>query len=332
MSVAGETRVYRNGAWQRRGRADISADTFVLGTTEPVGGTNVGSGVLRAAPSSTITVGGSVSLSGSTYTIAAGATIADKIIPGFVNLGNGSILENCLITGPATEQATERPIVKGPGGGTSNLATVRFCTVDPDLASPYYSGIGYTNLHVERCWFKNITDGVSAFDNVGNGGCNLLFEGCLIDSLAQFAPDYAYPGGRTETHNDCAQMQGNGSAAGNTSDIYFDGCKFNGRHSTTKGDIPPYRAQLSALMLTPNVSAIFMTYTRGWLLGGIDCVNASSNSLSASALVITNNRFERPGTDPDAPAVALAADPSLTITASGNTYIDNGQSVPVTSL
>ncbi len=325
MSVVGDTRVYRNGEWERRGRLPISGD-FVLGSTEPVGGINVGAGVLRAYPTQTISVGGTVSLSGATYTIAAGATVTDVIIPGFVNLNNGSVLENCAVTGPPTEQATGRPIVKGPSGGTQNLATVRFCTVDPDVASDYYDGVGYTNLHVERCWVKNTVDGIAAFDNFGNGGCNLLIEGTLIESLAQFAPDYV--NNRTESHNDCAQMQGN--VGGTANDIYFDGCKFDGRHSTTKGDIPPYRAQISALMLTPNVSSIHMTYTRGWLLGGIDCVNAGS-PLTGSELVITNNRFERPGTDPLAPTVALAVDSTLTLTQSGNTYIDNGAPVPVTS-
>jgi len=307
-----------------------AANNFILGTTEPLGGINVGAGILRPYPTQTITVGGSVSYSSNVYTIAAGVTVADVVIPGFVKLNNGSVLENCIITGPPSEVTSEGPLVKGPTGGTSNLARVRFCTVDPDLASPYYSGMGYTNLHVERCWVKNVTDGFSAFDNFSNGGCNLLIESTLVEGLSQFAPDYAYPGGRTETHNDCAQMQGNGAAADAT-DIYFDGCKFNGRHSTTKGDVPPYRAQIAALMLTPNLSAIRMTYTRGWLLGGIYCVNAGSNTLSSSELVITNNRFERPGTDPDAPSAALAADPSLTLTASNNTYIDNGQPVAVYS-
>jgi|GEM_PF-6687794 hypothetical protein len=307
----------------------FAGDTFTLGTTEPQGGINVGAGVARAYPTQTISVSGLVSLSGSTYTISAGATISDVIIPGFVNLNDGSVLENCVVTAPPTEQATSRPIVKGPTGGTTNLAHIRFCTIDPDVASAWYDGFGYTNLHVERTWVKNTTDGVAAFDNFGNGGCNLLIEGCHIESLAQFAPDYAYTGGRLETHNDCAQMQGNGG--GNVNDIYIDGCKFDGRHSTTKGDIPPYRLQIAALMLTPNVSAISMTYTRGWLLGGIYCVNAGSDTLSASELVITNNRFERPGTDPEAPSVALAVDSGLTLTATGNTYIDNGQAVPATN-
>lgn len=305
-------------------------DTFVLGTTEPNGGVNVGAGVIRAYPTNTISVGGVVSLSGSTYTIAAGATVSNVVIPGFVNLNNGSVLENCVVTAPPTEQTTGRPIVKGPTGGTTNLAIVRFCTINPTASSPYYDGVGYTNLRVERTWIKNTTDGVAAFDNFSNGGCNLLLTGCLIESLAQFRPDYAYPGTRPETHNDGAQMQGNGSAT-SADDIYFDGCKINARHSTTQGDIPPTLTQIAALMLTPNVGNVHMTYTRGWLLGGIYCVNAGSNTLSGSDLVITNNRFERPGTDAEAPTVALAVDASLSLTASGNTYIDNGQPVPVTS-
>lgn len=327
MSVVGDTRVYRNGRWERRGRTSIG-DSFTIGITEPAGGTNVGAGVLRSYPTQTISVGGSVSFANSIYTIATGATVSDVIIPGFVNLHGGSVLENCIVTGPPSEQAVQRPIVTGPKTGKPNLASVRFCTVDPTVASAYYDGVGWTNLHVERCWIKNTTDGVAAFDNFGNGGCNLLIEGTHIESLVQFTPDYAN-GNRSETHNDCAQMQGN--AGNGPGDIYFDGCKFDGRHSTIKGDIPPRQVNISALMLTPNVSSLHMTYTRGWLLGGMYCVNAGSSALSGSELVITNNRFERPGTDPLAPAAALAVDATLTLTQSGNIYIDNGQPVPVTN-
>lgn len=307
-------------------RDDLLADGFITGTTEPEDGVNVGAGVFgRPTPDQTIVEGDGIALGpNSTWTIGAGITVRDRIIPGRVVLGEGAILRNCVITGPPSEVEFNTALITGPDEGTH--ARVLFCTIDPDVASPYYDGI-QNGLIVQRSWITNITDGVRGF-NQTTGRCRVRVEGTLIDSLTQFTPDYA-TGNRPETHNDCAQMQGNPN--GDVQDIYFDGCKLNARHSTTKGDLDElHRAEISALMLSPNVGSIHMTFTRGWLLGGIFCVNAGNDGLSGSELVLTDSRFERPGTDDLAPDVAFAADTSLTLTESDNVYIDNGEPVPVT--
>lgn len=298
---------------------------FTLGVTEPVGGGNVGAGVLRAYPADIITVDGPVSLSGSVYTIAAGATVVDRIIPGFVNLGDGATLENCAVTGPTSEVATVRAMVQGP---TTGLAEVRFCTIEPQVASAYQDGVGPRNLLVDRSWITGVTDGARAFNTAG-GPINLELRASLIEFMAQFAPDV--PNSRTETHNDGIQVQGTAATVADD-DVLIDGCKINARHSTTKGNIPPYRDQISALMMTSNVGQMRVAVRDSWLLGGIYCINAGSDGLtSATHLTVTGTRFERPGTDALAPDVALAVDASVTLTHSGNTYIDNGATVPVTS-
>lgn len=316
--------------WVAPERQDLLADGFILGTTEPDGGVNVGVGVFgRPTPAETIAEGPDVTLGpDAEYQIAEGATVSDVIIPGRVRLGVGARLYNCIVTGPPTEVTFNLALVTGPASGPG--ASVDFCTIDPDTASPYYDGIA-DGLTVRRTWIKNVTDGVRAFNQV-SGTCRVRMEGCLIESLAQFTPDYAFPGGRPETHNDCAQMQGNPS--GDLNDLYFDGCKFNGRHSTTKGDVAElHRAEIAALMLSPNVGDVHVTFTRGWLLGGIFCANAGNDALTGSELTLTDTRFERPGTDTLAPDVAFAVDDTLLpgLTQSGNVFIDNGEPVPVTS-
>lgn len=313
--------------WYAPGRPPMRPyDPFELGVTPPIAGETVGAGVRgQAWPSETIQTGiGIARGTDGIYRIDAGKLVRDVAIPGFVNLGAGAILENCLITGPSTEFTNERPLVLG--SPTGQKAEMRFCTVDPTNPSPYYSGIG-RGLHVYRSHIQNVTDGVTAFDTA-TGRCRILLEGVLIENLTQFTPDYAYQqgAGRAETHNDCAQMQGN--PLGDVHDLIIDGCQLNARHSTTKGDVAElHRTEIAALMLSPNVGSIHMSVTRSWLLGGIYCVNAGSNKLAGSELIIGGCRFERPGTAVNAPDKALAVDSTLQLVHYDNTYIDNGQPV-----
>ncbi len=306
--------------------AGSSTGTFVLGTTEPVGGVNVGAGVIAAYPTTNIPIGGAVSYNSSNgvYTITSG-TWENYVIPGFAECSADVVLRNCAIIGTVTEQTSERQLVKGPT--TSGQMTLEYCTVDPQTPSAYYNGISQ-GVKAVRSWIKNTTDGIKAYSTSSNGA-RIRCEGVLIDQLTQFAPDYA--ASRTETHNDCIQTHHF------LDTVELVGCKLNGRHSLTKGDIPPYRAQIAAVMCTVISGGEFrLTLDQCWLLGGIYCVNAGSDSveMADSYLTITNSRFERPGTDQfgdgRAPSIALVVDNSLNFTGSGNTYIDNGQPVPVT--
>lgn len=308
-------------------RDDLLADGFVTGVTEPTA-QNVGAGLDgRSVPSTTIVEGSGVT-SGPNHTwiIDPDVEVRDVIIPGRVVLGQASYLHNCVITGPPEEVTFNTALITGPTSGRP--ATVDFCTIDPDVPSPYYDGV-QNGLRVRRTLIRNVTDGVRAFNNV-TGQCQVTMQGCLVESLTQFTPDYATDN-RPETHNDSAQMQGNPN--GTVTDLLFDGCAFDARHSTTKGDVAElHRAEISALMLSPNVGTIHATFRDGWLKGGIYCVNAGNDNLAGSELTITGTRFERPGTDSLAPDVAFAVDASLQagLVESGNVFIDNGEPVPVT--
>ena len=311
-------------------------DAFVQRTTKPVPGSNVGAGVYQNRPSPTedavTATGVSYNSTNREYTVTAGVTVEDRVFYGFVNLGNGSVLLNCRIAGPPAEIANTRAIVQGPS--TSGQGRIEFCTIDPTVASAHYDGIG-RGVYAKRSWITNVVDGIRGFSTSASGA-RIYAEGCVFDRAVQFSPDYVNT--RAETHNDVGvQLQGNPS--GTNDDIVLDGCAVNARHSLTKGDVPPYRAQIAAIMFTPqtSVGAAHAKVVYCWLEGGVFCVNAGSDAtlMASSSLEVSYCRFERPGTDAygdgRAPDVALAVDSSLPFTGVGNTYIDNGANVPVTN-
>jgi hypothetical protein len=324
------------------GWADPWEAGALVGTLKPVGGTNVGAGIFEDRPTPTATLPFTGLPAGVTYnsttkrfSLAAGVVLRDLVIPGFVTGAAGSELENCRIVGPATEYTGGYlAMVEGPS--TSGQMTLRWCTIDPDVASAYYDGIG-RGVAAYYCDVKNVVDGVRAMSTSVNGA-RIQCYACHFHSAVQFRPDYAN-GDRNETHNDVGcQCQGNPN--GDDNDILFDGCWSDARHSLTKGTLPPTHVQIAAVMITPasTQGAVHMTYTRGWLTGGDYCFNAGSNGVNAygpSSVVVTYNRFERPGTntygDGKAPNVALALDPSLARVVTGNVYEDNGAPVPVTN-
>lgn len=291
--------------------------TFVLGTTEPVAA-NTGVGVLRAAPTQ---------VHNGNLTIGSGQTVRDLIINGYVDIHYTATMENCLVRGPSAKRTSgQRPVVRVNGlpsslSGVSQRAQIRYCTISLQTPSDYWSGIGYKGFYAYRCLIEKCTDSFSVYSTTSDGIVNVLIEGCFSPNMTGFRPDNA--NSRAETHNDSIQLQGN---RGGVNDVIVRGCSFNARHSTTTGTLPVVHRQIAAIMQTPNTqSRCDATYDQNWLRGGEFQVN-----LAGSGTVrFTNNRQERPGTDSRAPIRALSVHSSISITATGNTYIDNGGSVPV---
>lgn len=335
--------VLLGGDGETPGWADPWAGGANIGILEPLGAlspgtTNIGAGIYedRPFPTATITVGPGVSYNSSTNRYTISTTVENVVIPGFVTLTETGVLRNFHIRGPAVEKTGGYlAMVEGPA--TSGAGLLEWGTIHPNVASAWYDGIGrgITARYVD---VAGVIDGVRGFSTSVNGFRG-HFEACDFHDSPQFTPDYAYSGGRAQTHNDVVvQLQGNPN--GDDEDIYFDGCRGDARHSTTQGNLPATREQISGIMVTPAASqgACHATFTRGWLYGGDYLVNAGSDTVDlygGSSLTITNTRFERPGTnargDGRAPTVALAVDSGLTLTAFGNTYIDNGAPVPVTN-
>ncbi len=319
--------VRSSGVWKRAGLVDIADSAFVPGSVKPIGGTNVGAGILGAEPTITIANGGDVSISGQVCTIAPGATIEQRVFPYFVNLSPGSRLINPKFIGPATEQAVSRALVQGPSSGT---AYIEWFTIDPQTPSSYYDGIGAYNLDARYGHIKNCVDGVRAYNTLG-APVNVACRALHIEKFAQFMPDVA--NSRTITHNDGCQHQGTTATVAND-DVFFDGCRIDARRSAEAGNASSAQPDnVAALMVTPNVGAVHLKFVNGWLSGGVATVNAGADALASngSRLEITNTKFEKPGTVSDSPSYALLIQSGLTTVFSGNTYESDGTAVGVTN-
>lgn len=331
--------VLLGGNGEEPGWSDMWAGGGLIGLLKPIGGTNVGGGIFedRPFPSATLTTGAGITYNATTkrFTLAAGVVIEDKVVPGFLSGAAGSKAINCHIAGPDTEYTGGYlAMVEGPS--SVGQMELEWCTIDPNVASAYYDGIG-RGVVARYCDVKNVVDGVRGFSTSVNG-VRIQCYATHFHSSAQFRPDYANSN-RDETHND-VMVQAQGNPSGDDNDLLFDGCWGDGRHSTTKGTLPATRAQISAIMITPqaSVGAVHMTCRNSWLSGGLYCVNGGSDTVDdygPSSLVLTGNRLERPGTDVygdgRAPDVAIALDPNLVRTVSGNVYEDNGAPVPITN-
>lgn len=316
-------------AIQRRGRNPSFLDSFVLGVTEPTALTN-GAGNMPGYPSL-----GSLEVINGDVTVAAGTTLENKYINGrlFVNWSAffQTTVNNCYVAGylvpPSTGSAVPLVTVQGlPGTVTPSTAKVlfQFVTVRPQTPSDFWDGFGRKCFKTVRCLIDDINDGWQIFSGTTDGLVNVEDEGSCLLGFVQFRPDVAYNNGapRPETHNDGIQNQGS------LDDPKFTGTAINARHSQTKSNpLPPTRTQLSAVMLNSN------TQTRAGIIlhqvfirGGIYAINAG---LPDAYVEIIDSKFERPGTDTYAPDRAISINALADRLVTGNTYFDNGATVPV---
>lgn len=313
------------------GGAGEEPDDFILGETEPTALTN-GAGKMPNYPSI-----GELQTINSDVTVAAGTTLENKIVNGrlLVNWSGTTqtVVRNVLVRGaavpPTTGSALPLVTVQGlPGTITPTTQQVlfEFVTIRPQTTSDFWDGFGRKCFKTVRCLIEDVNDGWQIFSTTADGLVNVTDEGSVITQLVQFRPDVAYNNGapRSETHNDGIQNQGS------LDDPRFTGTAINARHSTTRSNpLPPTRLQIAAVMLNSNTqSRAGIILDRPWIRGGIYAINAG---LSSGYVEITNGRFERPGTAADgrAPDRAISINPSVTRLVTGNTYIDNGATVPV---
>lgn len=286
--------------------------TFVLGTTKP-DDTNTGAGVIRPYP--TTVINGNVTLTGT-------QSLLDTIVHGRVICQGTNLVENCVIDGGPAPTTGEAWLVNCNNG---TLATIRFCNLAPAEPSARWNAIGTRKYVAHRNNIWNCTDNFSVYSQDSTGTCNVKIEGNFCPSMVQWRPDYA--NNRTETHNDTVQLQG---GKDDELDVVIEGNTFVGDHSKLVGTIPPTYSNLSAIMITPNTQPhCSATIKNNWLTKGIYTIN-SGKTATGGILVITGNRMERPGWETPGPTAAINIDPGYTnITVSGNTYIDNGATVPI---
>jgi hypothetical protein len=304
---------------------DRNSDGFILGVTEPTALTN-GAGRMPGHPTA-----GSLTVVNGDVTVAAGTTYEDKIVNGrlFVNWSGTTqtIVRNVEVRGPATPPASGSavPLVQVnnlPSTMTASTQQVlfEFVTIRPQTTSSYWDGFGRKGFKTVRCLVEDINDGWQVFSTTVDGIVRVTDEGSCLTGFAQFQPDVANP--RPVTHNDGIQNQGS------LDDPDFTGTAINARPSTTRSSpLPPIRDELSAVMLNSNTqSRAGIALDRVWIRGGIYSVNAG---LPSGYVEITDSKFERPGTDTWAPDRAISINVGVTRVVTGNTYIDNGATVPV---
>lgn len=312
---------------QRRSRLDVPLDGFVLGETEPTPAIN-GAGNMLGFPAYE-----DLEVVNSDVTVAAGATYENKIVNArmFVNWHPDTVVQNVYVRGPVTAPTSGSavPLITMqnlPGTMTASTPKVlfKFVTIKPQTPSDFWDGIGRKGFHTERCWIEDVNDGWQVFSTTSDGLVRVSDNGSCLTRMAQFRPDVAYNNGapRAETHNDGLQNQGS------LDEPVFTGTSINARHSqTTSNPLPPTRTQIAGIMLNSNTqSRSGIILRKVWMRGGIYTINAG---LSSGYVEITDSRFERPGTETYAPDRAISLNPGLTRLVSGNTYIDNGATVPV---
>jgi hypothetical protein len=272
-------------------------------------------------------------------TIAAGETVSDKWINGFVDMVPGARLRNCYVAGPATQITSgTRPLVRvtqAPTAVGGTRAEMEYVTIRPQTPSARVDGVGYRSFHMVRSIVQDTTDGWGFFaDNGSNGLVNVLVEDSALLSLVQFRPDV--PINRSHTHNDGAQGQYN---SGGENDAVWDGCSINPQFVTYAGTQPletPVQHQ-AAFMVSPNAGLgdrVYLKVQYSWLYGGVYTVNSGTDTNDLGGIWLLNNRFERPGA-PGVPAgnpeKSIVIDASMPRTVSGNTYMDTGDPVPVSN-
>jgi hypothetical protein len=317
----------------RRGRSPLYLDDFVLGTTEPTPEIN-GAGNMPGHPAleDLEVVNGNV-------TVPAGTIYEDKYVNGrlFVNWDPNTIVRNVYVAGPASPPTSGSavPLIQmqnlpGTMTSTTAMSTFEFVTIRPQTTSDFWDGIGRKGFKTVRCWIEDVNDGWQVFSGTADGLVRVRDEGSCLTRLAQFRPDVAYNNGapRAETHNDGIQNQGS------LDEPVFIGTSLNARHSETRSNpLPPTRTQIAAVMLNSNTqSRAGIRMDQCWVYGGIFSINAG---LSSGYVEITNSRFERPGTDMfgdgRAPDKAISINAAVTRLVSGNVYMDNGATVPVSN-
>lgn len=229
--MTSRTWVKKESLWQRRGHTPISADEFIIGTTQPVWrGTAAPDNNVGCLPGVARTTVVSV-------TQADGAVHTNLTITGKVNIAAANQqFYNCRFTYASDGHYT--------GGLAQNSSTndypVTFerCEFEPSSTWDRYNGWYGHHATLLRCAITKTVDGLG-FYNPSGGPVAMQLLGCWVGHLSWYDDDYnvdptgaSFPGGRanghsdgTGTHNDAVQ-QGSGSTM-EVRGCFLQGAKYN---------------------------------------------------------------------------------------------------------
>lgn len=291
----------------------ISPDGFVLGTTQP-DSSSVGAGIVRAYPTgSGSTLNGNQTVTGANVlrnatvngdvTLSGTAQLLDCVVHGRVLCnGSGNVVENNLvdfITGSdygASAGATGGDVWGIFCTSATGQAQVRFNTIRGRVTSYKINGIGARNFYAYRNDISGVVDGMSVYcASSTSTTVNTKIEGNYIHDLQYYSPDPNHAANATEpssTHNDGIQFQGNTdlvSVKGNMIDGNWSSQVGTNVTNKSQFQIPTWH-QLSAIMLTPNVSpSCVINFDSNWFADGVYTVNGGA--ASSGNFTFSNNRF-----------------------------------------
>lgn len=163
---------------------------------------NVGTGVVRAFPSSLDDISG--------LTMSAGSSLTGKRINGDVVMNSGCWLYDCEVKGHITAasgcnlaglentKVIGRNEIRGGGlistdsaAASETAFVVRFCDLDATLSGGgrYGTAIGPRRYTLERSYIKGVVDGISWFPQTAGQPVYIVVRGNYFDLTSYFRPD-----------------------------------------------------------------------------------------------------------------------------------------------
>lgn len=356
------TQIYalRSGLWTAPGHSSLSPGSLYNGPTpsaliQPGVDYQVGVEPFVDAGAVLTTILPNMAVPGTTLTsdsngsivvTTANTTLYRLYLPtGYVQVkADNCLVDQCNVGGyNETVQTANKGLVDGNNVNATNLK-IRDTTLIPTIAFACWTGIMGHHWTATRVKIRNTVDGLGAYPPSGHTSdpMTILVDGVDGNELAYISPDLNHPSDSpvSHTHNDWFQIQG--APTGSSIEIRFS--NMQGFQSHTVGDWQyspashnsrggwnnnyPADQTTSCLMLTPNVSSIHgINMHNNWCDGGQIVVNGIGLSAADGGITLTGNKHGR-NTVFNTSAYEIATS-ATSISASGNTYIDNGAAVPL---
>lgn len=338
--VSGETWLFEGeiSALVRRGRSNVSLDSFLDNVTLP---TKINTGAYNLSDPSRVSITGNSPLTITT----AGAVYqnTDFYVPTVrVKAANVKFI-NCYFHGeqwaPGAAVSTNSTVIYDALIDTRDAACVNCyierCTFKPDYPNWQYNGIIGHDFVVRRSLFLWLNDAIGVYRTQQyNVDSNVQILCNYIDELAWFTGEMGvvHPSD-TKTHNDGIQIQG-----GNRTKIWgnYIGGFLSTDPTVGTNDIPtdrPYAQSNAAIQMNSGgVGYTFATDIQyNWMDGGGETLNAGGVDSTTDSTVPADVKnifgiisYNRIGRKAIYPGQELTLSNTVSYTATGNTYMDNG--------
>lgn len=273
----------------------VAADylaAFVLRETKPIGGKNVGAGIIRPLKDGWIDSSNTGYGTWANGILKPNRPLVDVKVLGMIDRSaNDFLIENVYVRAdPRFPVSGGRSIVQC-GGTYTGQGLMRYVTISGSYRTPLLNGFGGRNMRLECVDIHHVTDGISPSPGAGNLDANLDLAGCHVHDHAFYAPDPSHSAtpdtvadgskvtgpwkGVGWNHCDGLQLQTTGITG-----IRSIGNHYDARWATDDISVlplPPVRKQLSALMLNAGKDLVFED---DWYNGGEHCINNGATTVT----------------------------------------------------